>query len=154
MTTIITNARERTRFARFAVVGVIGAVVDFGVSNLLIHFLQAPLVLAGTISFIAAILSNFTWNRFWTYPDSRSKRFSAQLVQFSLVSVAGLAIRVPILALLKPVIEAFLLQIAPAALDGLTAARLADNLTLAVAVIIVMFWNFFANRYWTYSDVE
>lgn len=154
MTTIITNARERTRFARFAVVGVIGAVVDFGVLNLLIHFLQAPLVLAGTISFFAAILNNFTWNRFWTYPDSRSKRLPAQLVQFSLVSVIGIAIRIPILALLKPVIEAFLLQIAPSVLNALTAARLADNLTLAVAVIIVMFWNFFANRYWTYSDVE
>lgn len=154
MTTIITNARERTRFARFAVVGVIGAVVDFGVLNLLIHFLQTPLVLAGTISFFAAILNNFTWNRFWTYPDSRSKRLPAQLVQFSLVSVIGIAIRIPILALLKPVIEAFLLQIAPSVLNALTAARLADNLTLAVAVIIVMFWNFFANRYWTYSDVE
>ncbi|MCC6955379.1 MAG: GtrA family protein, partial [Anaerolineales bacterium] len=116
MTTIITNARERTRFARFAVVGVIGAVVDFGVLNLLIHFLQTPLVLAGTISFFAAILNNFTWNRFWTYPDSRSKRLPAQLVQFSLVSVIGIAIRIPILALLKPVIEAFLLQIAPSVL--------------------------------------
>ncbi len=154
MTTIITNARERTRFARFAVVGVIGAVVDFGVLNLLIHFLQTPLVLAGTISFFAAILNNFTWNRFWTYPDSRSKRLPAQLVQFSLVSVIGIAIRIPILALLKPVIEAFLLQIAPSVLNAPTAARLADNLTLAVAVIIVMFWNFFANRYWTYNDVE
>lgn len=154
MTTIITNARERTRFARFAVVGVIGAVVDFGVSNLLIHFLQTPLVLAGTISFFAAILNNFTWNRFWTYPDSRSKRLPAQLVQFSLVSVIGIAIRIPILALLKPVIEAFLLQTAPSVLNAAAAARLADNLTLAVAVIIVMFWNFFANRYWTYSDVD
>ena len=31
---------------------------------------------------------------------------------------------------------------------------LADNITLAIAVIIVMFWNFFANRYWTYNDVD
>ena len=31
---------------------------------------------------------------------------------------------------------------------------LADNFTLAVAVVIVMFWNFFANRYWTYGDVD
>jgi len=31
---------------------------------------------------------------------------------------------------------------------------ISDNLTLAIAVVIVMFWNFFVNRYWTYSDVE
>jgi len=42
------------------------------------------------------------------------------------------------------------LQILPL-MDSTT---LADNFTLAVAVVIVMFWNFFANRYWTYSDVE
>ena len=28
-----------------------------------------------------------------------------------------------------------------------------NNIALAVAVIIVMFWNFFVNRFWTYSDV-
>jgi putative flippase GtrA len=27
------------------------------------------------------------------------------------------------------------------------------NLTLAVAILVVMMWNFFANRYWTYNDV-
>jgi hypothetical protein len=31
---------------------------------------------------------------------------------------------------------------------------LSDNLTLAIAVIIVLFWTFFINRYWTYGDVE
>ncbi len=31
---------------------------------------------------------------------------------------------------------------------------LGDNLAVAFAVGIVMFWNFFINRYWTYNDVE
>jgi len=153
MTVIITNAQERSRFLRFAVVGVIGAVVDFGISNLLIQFFGAPLVLAGTVSFIAAIISNFLWNRYWTYPDSRSKRVSAQIIQFSVVSVMGLVIRVPILAFLEPIVERIFVQSnlhLPGVLD---ATRLADNFTLAIAVLIVMFWNFFANRYWTYADV-
>ncbi len=154
MTSVLYNPRERTRFLRFAVVGVIGAVVDFGVSNFLIQVFGFPLVAAGTISFIAAILSNFFWNRFWTYPDSRSKKVAAQLMQFGLVSVMGLAIRIPILKFLEPVLEmaarSFNLQI-----GGMIGPDvLADNLTLAIAVVIVMFWNFFANRYWTYADVE
>ncbi len=32
--------------------------------------------------------------------------------------------------------------------------RLADNLSLMIAVIVVLFWNFFANRHWTYNDVK
>ena len=31
---------------------------------------------------------------------------------------------------------------------------IADNLTLAVAIAIVTLWNFFANRYWTYGDIQ
>ncbi len=154
MTAILGNPRERTRFLRFAVVGIIGAVIDFGVSNLLIQLFDAPLVLAGTISFIAAILSNFTWNRYWTYPDSRSKPITSQLAQFFIISVTGLVIRVPILAFLQPWLEKIAVRYHAEIAGLLNAKTIADNLTLAIAVVIVMFWNFFANRYWTYSDVE
>jgi putative flippase GtrA len=164
MTTILSSLadysrRERTRFLRFMVVGAIGAVVDFGISNLLVYFFSAPLVLAGTISFIAAILSNFIWNRYWTYPDSRSKPISQQLIQFSFINSLGLLIRVPILWLMEPVFL-WLVNRLPVLsrlslrLPFMSPSTLAANLTLATAVIVVMFWNFFANRYWTYSDVK
>ena len=152
MTSILMNPRERTRFLRFAVVGAIGALVDFGVANLLVHTVNAPLTLAGTVSFICAILSNFTWNRYWTYPDSRSKPVARQLVEFTVVSVAGLAIRLPILNYVEPVLEHSLEKL-PFSLPLFGPNVYADNITLALAIVIVMFWNFFVNRYWTYRDV-
>jgi len=154
MTTVLNNARERSRFLRFAVVGVIGAVVDFGVANLLVKVFYSRLVVAGTVSFILAILSNFTWNRFWTYPDSRSKPLGRQLAQFGVVSVMGLFIRVPILKYVEPPMEALAAQLGLEFLPYLDAKTVGDNITLAIAVLIVMFWNFFVNRYWTYSDVD
>ncbi len=153
MTAILVDARERTRFLRFMVVGIIGAVIDFGLANLIVRLFSAPLVVAGTISFIAAILSNFTWNRFWTYPDSRSKPLMHQLVTFFLVSVAGLAIRIPILKFLEPVLLRFINGL-PFTPPFFSAGFLSRNITLAIAVVVVMFWNFFVNRYWTYNDVE
>jgi putative flippase GtrA len=153
VTSILTNPKERGRFLRFAVVGTIGAVVDFGIANLLVHAFSASLVLAGTISFICAILSNFMWNRFWTYPDSRAKPILRQLLEFAIVSVAGLVIRIPILHFLEPVLERLFTDL-PYRLPILGPEVLADNVTLAIAVLIVMFWNFFVNRYWTYSDVK
>jgi putative flippase GtrA len=153
MTVVLTNPRERTRFLRFIAVGFLGAIVDFGVMNVLTHAFGFPLVVAGTISFIAAILSNFTWNRYWTYPDSRSKSLFRQLGEFTLVNAAGLLIRVPILAFLEPVFLRFFNWL-PLRFSLFTPEFLAKNFTLAIAVIIVMFWNFFVNRYWTYSDVE
>ena len=153
MTAILTNSRERTRFLRFAVVGIMGAVVDFGVMNLLARGFNVRLVWAGTVSFIAAILSNFTWNRYWTYPDSRSKPILRQLIEFAVVSVIGLTIRIPILAFLEPALYNLISNL-PFSIPILNAKIISDNLTLAIAVIIVMFWNFFVNRYWTYSDVD
>jgi putative flippase GtrA len=150
--TILNSSRERTRFLRFAFVGVTGAVVDFGVMNLLARVFGFRLLAAGIISFICAIINNFLWNRFWTYPDSRTKPVVRQLAEFSVVSVMGLLIRVPVLALLEPLMFRLVTEM-PVHLPPLDPRAISDNLTLAVAVVIVMFWNFFVNRYWTYGDV-
>src|SRR5512141_2947266 len=152
MIAIINNPQERTRFLKFMAVGAFGAVVDFGIANLLSHFFRMPLVLAGTISFTCAVISNFIWNRYWTYPESRSRRLAHQLGMFFLVNLAGVAIRIPILHFVEPALLDFLKS---SALHGpLTPEFMARNLTLAVAVGIVMLWNFFINRYWTYNDVD
>lgn len=153
LTSIVTNPRERTRFLRFAAVGIIGAVVDFGTFNLLTMFVGMTAVLASVFSFLAAIISNFTWNRYWTYPDSRTKPIGRQLIQFSIVSIVGLIIRTPIIAFLEPLFTRIFTDFSFLPISFFTAEFLADNLALAVAVIVVMFWNFFINRYWTYSDI-
>jgi putative flippase GtrA len=146
-----TNRTELERFAKFMVVGVIGAVVDFGTYNLLNELANLPPEVSGTISFVLAICSNFFWNRFWTYPDSRSKPISYQFVQFFVVNVLGIVIRLPIIALTRNpfghVAELLF------GLDAAAAQTVGNNVALAVAVVIVMFWNFFVNRFWTYSDV-
>lgn len=149
---IITDKKERLRFIKFALVGALGAVIDFGVMNLLSHFTKMSLVYAGTISFTCAVISNFIWNRFWTYPESRSRALLNQLGMFFLVNLAGMAIRIPTLHYLEPPI---LRSIEGVFQSSYNAAEFyAKNLTLASAVGVVMIWNFFVNRYWTYNDID
>jgi putative flippase GtrA len=150
---IITDRKERTRFLRFAVVGTIGAVVDFGIFNLLSGPLKVPAVIASMISFTCAVVSNFTWNRFWTYPDSRSKALSRQVIQFFVINLIGLGIRTPLFAGLEKLLTNMFSSIVPASFI-LTPVFIAHNLALAIVILIVMMWNFFANRYWTYNDVK
>ncbi|MBE9525021.1 MAG: GtrA family protein [Chloroflexi bacterium] len=152
---ILKDPVERTRFLRFALVGTIGALVDFATFNLLIKFFPIDPVLANVVSFSVAVISNFTWNRYWTYPDSRSKPLSRQLVEFAVVNILGVGIRTPIFAFLS----AFLINIFSetaflSSMPILTPELLGNNLALAVAIVFVMFWNFFINRYWTYNDVK
>ena len=149
---IITNRKEQKRFVKFALVGALGAVIDFGVMNLLSHFTNMSLVYAGTISFICAVINNFVWNRLWTYPDSRSRTLINQLGMFFLVNLAGVAIRIPTLHYFEPPMLRFFEGVFHTSYD--IAEFYAKNLTLAIAVGIVMLWNFFVNRYWTYNDID
>jgi putative flippase GtrA len=152
MIAILHNPLERTRFLKFLAVGAFGALLDFGIANLLSHFFEMPLVYAGTISFICAVISNFIWNRFWTYPESRSRHPAHQLGMFFAVNVAGIAIRIPILHFGEPPLLNFFKNFQ--LIKSISPEFLARNLTLAIAVGIVMLWNFFINRYWTYNDVD
>ncbi len=155
MTVLINNSRERSRFLRFAFVGIVGAVVDFGVSNLLIKL--------------------FTYAAGGRRDDLVHRRHPQQLHLEPLLDLPGFALQAD-RAAAGPVRgdqrdgsgDPHPDPVFPRAGDGsrwrsdldlqilpvLDAKTLADNFTLAIAVIIVMFWNFFANRYWTYNDVE
>ncbi len=148
----IANKQERSRFLRFATVGTIGAVIDFGVFNLLTHLTSINAIAASVISFVCAVCSNFVWNRYWTYPDSRSKKVTHQFIQFIFISLTGLLIRTPLFAYLERIMINFF---ASSSLSlPFTPTFLGHNISLATVIIIVMFWNFFANRYWTYADIK
>ncbi|MBN1966243.1 MAG: GtrA family protein [Anaerolineae bacterium] len=160
------KAKELERFLKFTVVGAIGFVVDFGTLNILQATIlrpspdsALPVVLATSIAFTAAITSNFIWNRYWTYPDSRSRPVLQQLVQFFTVNIAGWLVRSLIVVLLYGLLG----QVAAGVINSLSPGavaspemqdRIGTNLAQAVAVLAVMFWNFFVNRYWTYNDVS
>jgi putative flippase GtrA len=149
---IFTNSLERTRFLKFAFVGVMGAVVDFGVFNLLTGAFKFEATPSSVVSFLLAVVSNFIWNRYWTYPDSRSKALSRQVFQFIIVSLIGLAIRTPLFAFLEKLLVSLAGQYLPNA--PLSPTFIGHNVSLATAIIVVMMWNFVANRYWTYNDVS
>ena len=148
----LNNEKETTRFIRFAIVGLTGAIVDFGILNLLTLVFNVPFVTASVISFIAAVLNNFFLNHFWTYPDSRSKPLSQQLVQFALINLIGLLIRTPLLAWLENILVQYAERNMP--IDLLSPVIIGHNVALAIAISIVMMWNYVANRLWTFNDIN
>lgn len=149
---ILTANKEHVRFLKFATVGALGAAIDFGVMNLMTHLFDMKLVYAGTISFICAVVSNFTLNRYWTYPDSRSRHILHQLGMFFVVNAAGIAFRIPTLHFVEPLMTGIFEN--SAHVSHVSAEFLAKNATLAFAIGVVMIWNFFVNRYWTYNDID
>ena len=164
------KAKELERFIKFAFVGLLGFVIDSGTVIILQNSLLPPVTaanepldanvaLATTVAFVLAVCSNFVWNRLWTYPDSRSRSARKQLTQFAIVSVIGWALRTlwidlayqALGELTTTLIQMLNADYAPALLDQ---NKLGTMLALFFGVIVVTAWNFLANRYWTYNDVD
>ena len=71
---------------------------------------------------------------------------------FTIVNVAGVAIRIPILHFAEAPMVSLVSEGLQLSRPG--AELLGRNATLALAVGIVMLWNFFVNRHWTYGDID
>jgi putative flippase GtrA len=147
---LIHDPIERIKFLRFAAVGAIGSVVDFGIFNLLATWLKVPAILASVVSFSLAVINNFIWNRYWTYPETRQVPIAKQLTQFAIVSIAGLGIRTPLFA----VIEKPLISLAEKSIPNfLTPTIVGHNVSLAFVILVVLLWNYFVNRKWTFRKL-
>lgn len=137
------NRKERERFLKFALVGAIGAVVDFFVLNLLVQMMGLSPLWANPFSVSAAVISNFIWNRFWSFPESRQRAILPQFIQFASINFVGLLIN-------QMIMSVMLIYVLPM----LDVPHPFDyNLAKAVATGIVLFWNFGINRITTYRGL-
>ena len=141
--TFITSRKEQKRFVKFAVVGAIGAGVDFLVYNLLIFFAGLAPLQANPFSVFAAICSNFTFNRFWSFPESRQRPLIPQFARYLAINLIGLGLNQLILTLV-------LRYVMPPLGIGFP---LDANLSKAFAICVVLFWNFVVNRLTTYRGL-
>ena len=144
---------QTKRFLKFALVGLSGTVVDFTVFNLCISSFHFESVTASVCSFSLAVINNFIWNRNWTYPESKATSIGSQLVKFGIISIIGLVIRTPLFAYLEnPIIS--LAEQTVTSNFPLSPVTIGHNVSLAIAIVVVLFWNYFANRYWTYKGIK
>jgi len=146
----VNKKKELARFIRFGIVGTIGSIVDFGFLNLLTLVFSVPFLVSSVISFSLAVVNNFILNRIWTFPGARKEPIVNQLFQFGLVSVVGLLIRTPLLAWLEQVLIPMAEEYVP---NLLTPTIVGHNVSLAIAIGVVLLWNYLANRFWTFRNV-
>lgn len=157
------KSKEVVRFLKFACVGLLGAIIDLGVSNVLFATILPPsdsvgevilinTLIAATISFTAAILSNFFWNRYWTYPDSRSRPLMQQLILFAFICTVGWIGRTIWLSFATKPLTEFVAGVSSFEPD--IAGRAGASLAIFMGIFVVMIWNFVVNRLWTFNDID
>ncbi|RCK76223.1 MAG: hypothetical protein ANABAC_0374 [Anaerolineae bacterium] len=73
---------------------------------------------------------------------------------FTAINVVGLAIRTPLFVFLEGRLVQFFNHFELLRAFQIRPIWLAHNLSLGIAILVVMFWNFYINRYLTYNDVS
>lgn len=141
LSTTIEN-KEVTRFIRFSIVGSFGTLLDFSLLTLL-KFAGFPTLLANTFSFTVGLLNNFTLNRLWTFEDIENPNWRKQFFQYATISLIGLTINNIILLFLENIFSTFLHQSDWAFLPA-----------KGIATGVVVFWNYYANKTWTFKKSQ
>lgn len=142
MTTISTSLskQESTRFTRFPTVGAIGSLLDFGILTAL-KLAGTPTLLANSLSFTTGLLNNFTWNRLWAFSDTVKADWRRQLAQFTSVCLVGPELNNRSVLSLEVIFN----SVPGSAQWGYLPAK-------AIATGVVVFWNYFANKAWTFKN--
>jgi putative flippase GtrA len=117
------------QLAKFATVGASGYVVNLAVYSTLV-LSDVHYALAAVCSFLVAVTNNYTWNRLWTFRHQRG-HLVYQGFRFLLVSTIALGGNLVFLT-------------------ALVALGLPKIPAQAIAIVLVMPWNFAANKLWSF----
>ena len=128
--------RLRGQVARFAVVGVLNTIVDYGLFNLLGYGLHVSLVLAQAIGVTAGIVNSFLLNKLWTFRSRGWGDWRRELTAFLLVSGIGFAINVGGFAVLHSIFGA--------------SSWVVGNLEKVSTTVVSMVWNFIGYRFFAF----
>lgn len=131
---ILNRSLGLRQFVVFSLVGVTNTIWDFGIYLLLtsgvLGFRLTPLV-ANPVGFTLAVLNSYALNRTLTFRHA-PKRHVTQLPKFILVNVVTLLVYEGWLGI------------------GIHRFGLYHVTAKATGIVFITFWNFVANKYWTF----
>jgi len=122
--------KQRYLLSKYATVGLVTAILDFGLLYILTDFIGFHYLASATISFIIAASTNYWFNKSWTFKSDGQHR--KQIPIFFTVAILGLTLNNYILYTSVEYLHFHYL------------------LGKVFAAGIVLFWNFFCNKYLTF----
>ena len=134
------------QFVKFCIVGTTSFTIDVGISYALTFGLHMWWVMAKTISFSLAVTNGFIWNRVWTFQAVGHRRRREQYGMFFAVNVVGYILN---LGIMKSVF-----WVNTGQWRGQHPTKPVWLAATLLATVVVVFWNFFANKHWTFKAPE
>ncbi|MGI8413016.1 MAG: GtrA family protein [Solirubrobacteraceae bacterium] len=128
----VRRGRNWLQLVRFAAVGASGYAVNLAVFAACFHLLAVDYRIASVLAFLVSVVSNFWWNRHWTF-DARHTHPRAQAARFFAVSLVAYAFTYVVLVAL---------------VDG---PGLPKVLAQAIAIVAGMPLSFVGQKLWSFK---
>lgn len=128
---------------RYGVVGAVSTVIDMGLLNIVKAFAGWPVWLAVAIGFGGGTVNGYFMNSRWTFKYNTKGQEGVKFTQFTVVSLIGLG-------LTELIVNGYIKMIgSDLTLAGRTVSEY--NVGKLIAVVLVFFWNYIANKVWTFK---
>lgn len=119
------------QFVKFSIVGTLNTVASTIVYTTSTRALRLDPLVANALAFLVAVTISFFLNKHWTFRDPQPQ-YLRQYSRFFTVSAIGLVTSETIILVLHKLLG------------------LHDLIAFFSAIAVVLFWNFNANRAWTF----
>lgn len=117
---------------RFCVVGIINTIIDYGVYLFFSRSIGFFYLYANILAILVAMTFSFFANKYWTFGNFENK-LKSQYAKFFLIGIVYFILYNSILYL------------------SVNNLHIYDLLAKVIAIVIGLFWNFIANKYWTFK---
>lgn len=121
-------------FVKFVGVGGVATLLQYAILILLVETSVAVPAVASTIGFIISGMCNYLLNYYFTFGSSAKHQIAA--AKFVMVASAGLTLNTTVVYLLTEKLAIYYI------------------FAQILATLIVLLWNFFAHKHWTYKSVS
>lgn len=122
-------------FLKYCIVGVTGTFIDLASLYVFVEYFLIPVIPATVISFLLAVTNNFIFNKIWTF-KSKSRNYRKLFIKFLIVSIVGLGLTITSMHVMVNLIGIWYM------------------FAKAITSLIVLTWNFLANKVWTFRLTE
>jgi len=123
------------QFVKFSLIGVINTMVSFAAYLFFTRLIKFDPLIANALAFVIAVTISYVLNKNWTFRD-RGRITVNQYSRFFTISGIGFGLSEVIILVVHHLLD------------------IHDFIAFTVATVIVMFWNFFANRFWTFRPTS
>ncbi|MDD5769716.1 MAG: GtrA family protein [Candidatus Gracilibacteria bacterium] len=119
-------------FIKYSIVGVSSTLVDLVFLYIFVDIFKINLYFGVVFSFLLAVINGFILNKIWTF-QNKSNKYKRQFAKFLLVSIIGLFLTLILMYIFVDFLNVYYL------------------FSKVFTSIIVLFWNYFGNRFWTFT---